>query len=268
MLAIRRAKTRPFGMNKQDLTALQTVLRHKFKRPGLLDRALTHSSHAHEESKAGGQEPVSAEKLDNEQFEFLGDAVLGLVTSQLLFERFPNFHEGQLSKLKAHLVSAGHLVKVAADLDLGKYLRLGRGEERSGGRSKSTLLSDALEAVIAAMYLDSGLEQAREFIIDQILEPELDRITAESESDFSLTDYKSALQELLQSRGRLQPVYVTVKEEGPDHRKVFTVEARVYPQGQSKPEFVARAEGATKKKAEQQAAKQALDHLRSQVESL
>lgn len=255
-------------MNKQDLTALQSALKYKFKRPGLLDRALTHSSHAHEESKASGQEAVNTEKLDNEQFEFLGDAVLGLVTSQLLFERFPAFHEGQLSKLKAHLVSAGHLVKVAAHLELGKFLRLGRGEERSGGRAKSTLLSDALEAVIAAMYLDSGLEQARQFIIDQILEPELDRITAESESDFSLTDYKSALQELLQATGRLQPVYVTVKEEGPDHRKVFTVEARVYPQGQSNPEFVARAEGATKKKAEQQAAKQALEHLRSQVESL
>jgi ribonuclease-3 len=130
------------------------------------------------------------------------------------------------------------------------------------------LLSDALEAVIAAMYLDSGLEQSRDFIIREILQPELDRITTESETDFSLTDYKSALQELLQSTGRLQPVYVTVKEEGPDHRKVFTVEARVYPQGQSKPEYVARAEGATKKKAEQLAAKQALDHLRSQVETL
>lgn len=255
-------------MNKQDVTALQAALRYKFKRPGLLDRALTHSSHAHEESKAGGQEPSGTEKLDNEQFEFLGDAVLGLVTSQLLFERFPHFHEGQLSKLKAHLVSAGHLVKVASDLELGKYLRLGRGEERSGGRAKSTLLSDALEAVIAALYLDSGLEQARDFIIDQILGPELERITAESDSDFSLTDYKSALQELLQAKGRLQPVYVTVKEEGPDHRKVFTVEARVYPQGQSKPEFVARAEGATKKKAEQQAARQALEHLRSHVESV
>lgn len=253
-------------MNKQDISALQTALRYKFKRPELLERALTHSSHAHEESKASGQEFPSVEKLDNEQFEFLGDAVLGLVTSQLLFERFPEFHEGQLSKLKAHLVSAGHLVKVAAALDLGKYLRLGRGEERSGGRAKSTLLSDSLEAVIAAMYLDSGLDQARQFIIEHILAPELEYITAVHESDFSLTDYKSALQELLQARGRLQPVYVTVKEEGPDHRKTFTVEARVYPQGQSKPEYVTRAEGATKKKAEQLAAKLALEHLRSEVE--
>lgn len=252
-------------MSKQDLTALQAGLGYRFKRPELLERALTHSSHAHEESKASGEFPGN-EKLDNEQFEFLGDAVLGLVTSQLLFEQFPGFHEGQLSKLKAHLVSAGHLVKVAASLELGKYLRLGRGEERSGGRAKSTLLSDSLEAVIAAMYVDSGLEQTREFIIRQILAPELQHINAEQEHGFSLTDYKSALQELLQARGRSQPVYVTVKEEGPDHRKVFTVEARVYPQGQNKPEYVARAEGATKKKAEQLAAKQALERLRSEAE--
>jgi ribonuclease-3 len=140
-----------------DLAALQAALGHTFKRPEMLERALTHSSHAHEESKAGGPD-ATAEKLDNEQFEFLGDAVLGLVTSQLLFERFPTFHEGQLSKLKAHLVSAEHLVSVATRIGLGQYLRLGRGEERSGGRSKGTLLSDAIEAVIAAMYLDAGLE--------------------------------------------------------------------------------------------------------------
>ncbi len=246
-----------------DLTALENTLGHDFNRPELLERALTHSSHAHEESKASGQNGSGPEILDNEQFEFLGDAVLGLVTSQLLFERFPDFHEGQLSKLKAHLVSAGHLVGVGERLNLGQYLRLGRGEERSGGRTKSTLLSDAAEAVIAALYLDAGMEKARTFIITQILEPELDRIRSENDGDFSLTDYKSALQELLQATGRAQPVYATVREEGPDHRKTFTVEARIYPQGQSKPEYVGRAEGATKKKAEQLAAQQALDHLRA-----
>jgi ribonuclease-3 len=249
---------------KEDLTELQSTIGHCFSNPELLERALTHSSHAHEESKGGGE--AASEKRDNEQFEFLGDAILGLVASQLLFERFPTFHEGQLSKLKAHLVSAGHLVSVAAGMDLGQYLRLGRGEERSGGRSKGTLLSDALEAVIAAMYLDAGLEKARGFIVQRILEPELERIRAEGDSEFSLADYKSALQELLQSSGRLQPVYAIVKEEGPDHRKVFTVEARIYPQGQNRPEYVARAVGATKKKAEQLAAKQALEHLRRELE--
>lgn len=245
---------------KADLSALQSAIGHTFQHPEMLERALTHSSHAHEESKAA---EGAGEKLDNEQFEFLGDAVLGLVTSQLLFEKFPGFHEGQLSKLKAHLVSAEHLVSVATRIGLGQFLRLGRGEERSGGRSKGTLLSDAIEAVIAAMYLDAGLEKTREFIIRQILQSELETITAEGESEFSLADYKSALQELLQSSGRQQPVYVTVKEEGPDHRKTFTVEARIFLQGQSRPEYVARAEGGTKKKAEQLAAKQALEHLRA-----
>ena len=166
------------------------------------------------------------------------------------------------------MVSAGHLVGVAEGMGLGRYLRLGRGEERSGGRSKGTLLSDALEAIIAAMYLDTGLEKTRAFIIRHILEPELGRVAKESSSELSLADYKSALQELLQSSGRLQPVYATVKEEGPDHRKTFTVEARIFLQGQSRPEYVARGEGATKKKAEQLAAKQALEHLRGLVQSL
>jgi ribonuclease-3 len=251
-------------MNQEDLTALQAALGHEFRNTEMLELALTHSSRAHEEAKAAGQE-ASGERLDNEQFEFLGDAVLGLVATELLFERFPGFHEGQLSKLKAHLVSAGHLVKVAATLDLGRYLRLGRGEERSGGRAKSTLLSDALEAVIAAMYLDAGLDAARNFIVRQVLEPELEYITRETEADFSFTDYKSALQELVQSAGRLQPVYATVKEEGPDHKKTFTVEARIFIPSVPGPEFVARATGATKKKAEQQAAKQVLDYLRAQT---
>ena len=254
-------------MSRTDLTALEAALGQSFRRPELLERALTHSSHAHEESKSGG-ESSGSEKQDNEQFEFLGDAVLGLVTSELLFDRFPNFHEGQLSKLKAHLVSAGHLVKAATRLDLGRYLRLGRGEERSGGRSKSALLSDALEAVIGAMYLDSGFDNTRQFIIRQVLEPELEHVIAVSDGEFSLTDYKSALQELLQATGRAQPVYVTVKEEGPDHRKTFTVEARIFPQGQNRPEYVSRAEGATKKKAEQLAAKQALDYMRLQVQNV
>ncbi len=253
-------------MDKEELRDLEATLGHTFSNPALLERALTHSSHAHEESKAEAKfagESANVERLDNEQLEFLGDAVLGMVSSQLLFERFSGFHEGQLSKLKAHLVSAGYLVKVATELDLGRFLRLGRGEERSGGRNKSALLSDAMEAVIAAMFLDTGLEKTREFIIRRILEPELERIRTETDNEFSLADYKSALQELLQSSGRLQPVYATVKEEGPDHRKTFTVEARIYHQGQQRPEYVTRAEGATKKKAEQLAARQALEHLRS-----
>jgi len=251
---------------KSDLKSLQSALHHRFRDPELLQRALTHSSHANEEPRSGsGQD--EPERSDNEQLEFLGDAVLGLVASQMLFERFPDFHEGQLSKVKAHLVSARHLVSVAERLGLGSFLRLGRGEERSGGRNKPALLSDALEAVIAAMYLDAGFEKTRDFIYGQILQPELERIQQENDGDFSLTDYKSALQQLLQSTGRAQPVYAIVKEEGPDHRKVFTVEARVYIQGHGKAEYVAMAEGETKKKAEQLAARQALEFLKTQGRS-
>ena len=161
----------------REVVNLEKILGHVFASPSLLQQALTHSSQAREAEAA---RPEAAERAkDNEQLEFLGDAVLGLVTSQLLFEKFPTFHEGQLSKLKAHLVSAEHLVNVATRIGLGQYLRLGRGEERSGGRSKGTLLSDAIEAVIAAMYLDAGLEKTREFIIRQILESELEAITAD-----------------------------------------------------------------------------------------
>jgi ribonuclease III len=250
----------------EDLTALQSALGHQFSRPELLELALTHSSRAYEEAKATGQEGV--ETFDNEQFEFLGDAVLGLVASHLLFERFPNWHEGQLSKLKAHLVSARHLVGVGVRINLGQYLRLGRGEERSGGRTRSALISDAMEAVIAALYLDAGLEKARAFIITEVLEPELKRIGAENDGDFTVPDYKSELQELLQSSGGAQPLYVTVREEGPDHRKIFTVEVRVNPRGINKSDYVARAEGDTKKKAEKLAAQQALEYLRAQPADL
>src|SRR5262249_10615516 len=141
---------------KPDVSKLESLLGHSFSRRDLLERALTHSSHANEASAA-----------DNEQLEFLGDAILGFVTSQELFERYPSFSEGRLSKTRAHLVSARHLIKVAKQLGLGEFLRLGRGEERSGGRQKSALLVDALEALIAAIYLDGGIEPARGFVLEQ-----------------------------------------------------------------------------------------------------
>jgi ribonuclease-3 len=193
--------------------------------------------------------------------EFLGDAVLGFLTSQELFQRFPNFREGQLSKLRAHLVSEKHLIQVARRLELGEYLRLGRGEEKSGGRHKTAMLVDALEAILAALFLDRGLETVRRVVLREILAPELERL-AHSGNALPLTDYKSALQEKLQAAGRPQPLYVLVKEHGPEHRKVFTVEARLRPSGApSSSEFVGRAEGSTKKNAEQDAARQVLEYL-------
>ena len=246
-------------MKTEEITALQTALGHRFRRPALLEQALTHSSHAHELEARD----ASSDVRDNEQLEFLGDAVLGFVTSQELFQRFPQYQEGQLSKLRAHLVSAKHLVQVAEGLELGRYLRLGRGEEKSGGRAKHALLVNTLEAVLAALYLDAGLEKAREFILAKVLDPELERLGKPSEAGFPVTDHKSALQEFLQGTGRPQPSYSVVQEQGPEHKKTFTIELRVLNgAGNGKPLLVSRAEGSTKKKAEQRAAKDALEQLR------
>jgi len=239
--------------------ALEESLGYHFQRQELIEQALTHSSQARE-LQASGVPHGLAGSGDNELLEFLGDAVLGLVTSEMLFHRFPGFGEGQLSKLRAHLVGQRHLLRVAEQLHIGEYMRLGRGEERSGGRNKASLLVDALEAILAALYLDGGWAAARHFIIRVIVEPELAHMQLET-SALPVMDFKSALQEALQASGRPQPVYVLVKEEGPEHKKTFTVEARLPESGLA--QFVGRAEGATKKRAEQEAARQVLEHLSS-----
>ncbi len=237
---------------------METALGHRFRRAELLEQALTHSSWARElEAQDGGGPTASAD--DNEQLEFLGDAVLGFVTSQELFQQFPHYREGQLSKARAYLVSGKHLIRSAKKLKLGQYLRLGHGEEKSGGRLKAALQVNALEAVLAAVYLDAGLDKARQFILKQIIGPELKKLAKHGEG-FPITDYKSALQEMAYTVGCGQPSYAVIKEEGPEHRKTFTVEARL-DRGQGKPEFAGRAKGPTKKKAEQDAAKKALAYL-------
>lgn len=253
-------------MKSEDVEQLESALEYHFSAPELLRQALTHSSLAHEmETQAaanGGQNGTDSAK-DNEQFEFLGDAVLGLVTSELLFQRFPAHQEGQLSKMRAHLVSARHLVKVARNLQLGRFLLLGRGEERSGGRSKPGLLADGLEALIAAIYLDGGMEPAQRVIVKLVLEPELERLESSPDLNEHFTDYKSALQEWVQAKGLAQPVYSVVSETGPEHRKLFTMQVRILEQGSQDPLYVATGEDSTKKKAEQQAARIALEYLRS-----
>lgn len=214
---------------------------------------------------AGGESKYRVN--DNEQLEFLGDAILALVTSEELFQRFPQFREGELSKLRAHVVSERHLIRVAQRLELGHYLRLGRGEEKSGGRSKTALLVDALEAILAAIYLDGGMEPVREFIVREILAPELERMEREG-GTLPMTDFKSALQETLQGLGMAQPSYVLVQEAGPEHSKTFTVEVRLSNKnGEGRTEFVGRAQGTTKKTAEQDAARQLLSHLASRPQS-
>jgi ribonuclease III len=227
--------------------ALEAALDHRFASRDLLIRALTHRSRVYENSfGAAGDTALS----DNEQFEFLGDAILGFVVSDALVDAHPDFPEGKLSKLKAHLVSAAHLHQVAARLKLGDHLLLGRGEEMSGGREKKALLANALEALIAALYLDGGIEPARRFILQHVMGG------AESSSEAEpATDYKSALQEMAQSLRLPQPRYAIVEERGPEHAKTFLVEVRV---GR---DWVSRAEGLSKKSAGQKAAQEILRRL-------
>jgi ribonuclease III len=248
-------------MKSRNISELEQALGYQFSRTELLEQALTHSSQARELESLSNQ--TSVRVGDNEQLEFLGDAVLGLITTEELFHRFPHFREGELSKLRAHLVSEKHLIQVARRLELGHYLRLGRGEEKSGGRNKTALLVDGLEAVLGAMYVDGGLETVRRVVVQHIVTPEVEHI-AQSGSSLPLTDYKSALQEKLQATGRPQASYVLVKELGPEHSKTFTVEVRLQAVGNhGEIEFVGRAEGSTKKNAEQGAAHQLLEHLAS-----
>ncbi|HVI07936.1 MAG TPA: ribonuclease III, partial [Candidatus Binatia bacterium] len=253
-------------MKEREIAALESALQYHFHRHAVIGQALTHSSQAREqESQQIGEAKYRVS--DNEQLEFLGDAVLALVTSEELFQRFPHFREGELSKLRAHLVSERHLIRVAQRLELGHYLRLGRGEEKSGGRGKTALLVDALEAVIAAVYLDGGMEPAREIILREIVAPELERMESQGGA-LPMTDFKSALQETLQALGLPQPSYVLVNQAGPEHNKTFTVEVRLNAKnGGGQAEFVGRAEGTTKKTAEQDAARQLLAHLASRPDS-
>jgi ribonuclease-3 len=253
-------------MKEREITALEASVGYHFRRRAVIEQALTHSSQAREqESQQTGESRYRVN--DNEQLEFLGDAILSLVTSEELFHRFPQFREGELSKLRAHVVSERHLIQIAQRLELGHYLRLGRGEEKSGGRSKTALLVDALEAVLAAIYLDGGMEPAREFILREILGPELERMAREGGA-LPMNDFKSALQETLQGLGLPQPSYVLAQEAGPEHSKTFTVEVRLGAKnGENGTDFVGRAQGSTKKTAEQEAARQLLAYLASRSQS-
>jgi ribonuclease III len=224
-------------------------LGRKFRNPELLRRALTHSSALPELRAAEAGKVEQAE--DNEQLEFLGDAVLDLLASEYLLEKFPQWSEGQLSKSRARLVNAQALELAARRLHLGEHLRLGRGEEKTGGREKPALLADAFEAVVAAIYLDAGLAAAKEMLRTALFESALE----ERGSSLFETDRKSALQEFLQGRGQTPAEYRLVAESGPDHHKTFQVE--VWINGSS----MASGQGSTKKEAEQRAAGTALERL-------
>jgi len=226
------------------LEALQPILDHEFADRELLARALTHKSRVRDANAEPGHG-------DNEQLEFLGDAILGFLVTEALVHEHPQWVEGRLSRVKAYLVSAAHLYEVAQALQLGDYLLLGRGEEMSGGREKRALLADAVEAVIAALYQDGGIDAARAFVRRHIL-ADLSQLDAETEA---VTDYKSALQDMARALKLPLPKYSILEERGPEHAKTFRVEVRV---GQ---QWSQSAEGCSKKSAGQRAAQQLLNQL-------
>jgi ribonuclease-3 len=231
----------------ENLGPLEARIGYEFRDLGLLEHALTHRSRAHEDASGG--------VIDNESMEFLGDAVLGFVIADLLFTQFPAHDEGYKSKVKAGVVSAASLARLAAEIDLGRYVLLGRGEEKTGGRGKHAILADSFEALIAAIYLDGGIEASRTFILSRF--GPLVAAAGDRAAEATFTeDWKSELQEWLQAEGLGLPRYRVAAAEGPDHRKRFDVEVLVggAPAG--------RASGRSKKDAEQQAARAALGTLR------
>jgi ribonuclease-3 len=223
-----------------ELTEFEERIGYHFERREMLTRALTHKSYSHEAKTDNVR--------DNETFEFLGDSVLGFVVGDILFHRFPTLDEGALSKMKAYLVSATSLAAKARLYGMGDVILLGVGEEKSGGRRKDSLLANLFEALIAAVYLDGGIMPARH-LIERSFVHDLASLNAD---DLLFHDYKTALQELAQGKGLQLPDYVVIGEAGPDHDKRFIVEVRVGTRS-------ARGEGSSKKEAQQQAAKYALD---------
>jgi ribonuclease-3 len=235
--------------------SLELRIDYQFSHAELLRRALTHSSLANE-SHTGASSPLN----DNEQLEFLGDSVLGFLVAEALVRRFPEYREGELSRLKAHLVCAAHLHGVARRLDLGGYLELGRSEEMSGGRAKKTLLVNALEAIIGAIWLDGGLEAARGFVAAHVLDaPFSGDEEAGTDIQPAIANFRMALEEIAQAHKLPQPNYSIVREQGPQHSKTFTVEVRV---GK---EWTGQADGRTKKIAAQRAARGVYERLRQEA---
>ncbi|MGD0625867.1 MAG: ribonuclease III [Thermodesulfobacteriota bacterium] len=225
------------------LKALQKKIHYRFKSFDFLDQGLRHKSFVHEELEAGGQ--------DNERLEFLGDAVLNLVISHLIMERHPDYPEGNLSRLRAAVVNQARLAKIARELTLGEYLLLGKGEEMTGGREKTSILAASLEALLAVVYLDGGYKKAYG-VISQLFSSHLEMAEKEGFSQ----DFKTKLQEVSQETLKAMPRYLLVKEFGPDHDKVFGVKVLI------QEKVVGVGAGKSKKEAEQRAAKRTLKNLR------
>jgi ribonuclease-3 len=242
-----------------DLKELEAALDHEFSNSELLVCALTHRSLAHQLAQA--DQSKQAVPVDNERLEFLGDAVLGLVVAEALFVLHPEWQEGELTRVRSRLVSRQHMAQVAEEIGLGKHLRLSRGEERSGLRRKNTVLSNTMEAVMGALFLDGGLNPVRAFVRRQVMGQAAEQLALELRSGATLGNYKSALQERMQAARAGAPVYRVKIESGPDHRKRFLVEVRLESENAGPGKPLARGMGRTKKLAEQDAARRALDRL-------
>jgi ribonuclease-3 len=259
------------------LAELESALGHGFARPELLVRALTHRSLSNER---GANERAAKEQVligqilasgkeeaagvgDNERLEFLGDAVLGLVVAEALFLLHPEWHEGELTRVRAQLVSRQHMAEVAEAIGLGSHLRLSRGEDKSGLRRKSTVLSNTMEAVLGALLLDGGLEPVRAFVRCWVMGEAAEQLAEQLRAGAALGNYKSALQEQLQATRAGSPVYRVKSESGPDHRKRFLVEVRLKTADGVPGKQLARGMGSTKKNAEQDAARRALERLKA-----
>ena len=270
----KRPSSAPVNSESDAAEALQERIRYRFHDPALLRWALTHSSLAFEQGEAAGTGKPNRTDEDNEQLEFLGDAVAGLIITELLVRYFPERREGDLTRMRAMLVSGKGLSEAAIRIRLGEALYLGRGEEGSGGRAKAALLADALEALVAAIYLDAGrngnapgtgLRAARAFVEREVFKPRLASLqeAAKQGAHFggAVGDWKSALQEHLQARAAGQPLYRTVEETGSDHSKHYRVEVLL---GDT---VLAEGEGASKKAAQQAAANRAYAQLAADATS-
>ncbi len=229
----------------RQLNRLQKIIKVKFKDKSLLNRAMIHRSYVNE-SRSGFK--------DNERLEYLGDSVLAVVINEYLFKRYEDYLEGDLAKIKSAVVSEATLAKISSEINLGSFLLLGKGEERSGGRIRTSILANTLEALIGAVYLDAGLKASKRFILS-LFKKDIERIDKLS----YLRDPKTTLQEFVQGKYKQRPVYEVINESGPDHKKEFTVKLVV--NGRE----ISTGMGTSKRKAEMEAAKKVLHEIQNGV---